>query len=498
MSSANKFCLSILPRNEDELRTLLPKCQDGDLIEIRCDNLHSLNPKLISQHVKKQIVVSVRTKEDGGFFDRSSAELIQVYQQAIDAGIEYVDISFQTVDKALPRLKLNSRNRIILSCHSSETDIDALKRKLTEMVAAVKADVYKLVFRAASLNDNVTSLDLIDFAKKLSVPFVIHAMGEPGKLSRIIGSFRGNHWTYVSLIDQKETAPGQLSIEEAMDQYYLQEKNADTRIIGLVGYPIQQSQGWKLYNRIFHLLNRSGGKFTFNAVYLNFPVKHLVRSWRKWEYRIDGLSVTIPHKEDILRYANLKSGEVESSGVCNTLLKKNDLWVAYNVDLLAMVELLQPHKTKMMENAVLVFGTGATTRSAIAALQNLGIERIYLTGRNKERGLQLAESFSIIFLEDEANPPDLSAIIQTTPVGMYPNVDEVPLCAKYLKEEMIALDVVPNPKVTRFLHTAKEMGCITVSGEEMYLHQVVKQFQLFTGVSISIDYLKNVWNELIA
>jgi len=495
MSSTNEFCISILPRNEDELRVLLPKCQDCDLIEIRFDYLREPNLKLVSQHRTKPVIITIRTKEEGGFYTGSSTELIRIYQQVIDSGTDYIDISQEAAEKILPRLKLNNRTRLILSCHSRESNLTNLKRKLDEMTR-VKPDVYKLVFQAESLNDNIAALHLIDYAKTLNIPFVIHAQGEEGKLSRIIGSFRGNLWTYVSLTDQKETAPGQLSIEEATDQYYLHEKNTDTRIIGLVGYPIAQSRGWKLYNKIFHLLDQSDSKLLLNIIYLNFPVTDVTEFWEKWQDQIDGLSVTIPHKGDILQYANRKSKEVESSGVCNTLLRKHDSWEAYNVDLLAMTELLKPYKRQLNEGAVLIFGTGATTRSAIAALQNLGIQRIYLTGRNKEKGRLLAESFSITFLVGDANPPDLSAIIQTTPVGMYPNVEAIPPCAKHLKKGMIVFDVVPNPTVTRFLQTAKEMGCITIFGEEMYLHQAVKQFELFTGVSISVDYVKNIWNEM--
>ena len=493
----NKICISILPKNEEELTVLLSRCRDGDLVEVRLDHFNSLNQNLLSQHESKPIIVTVRKTEEDGYFNGTRTELIQIYQDAIDAGVEYIDISQQTVDEILPQLKLENRTKLVLSFHSSENSPEILKLKLDEMVN-LKADIYKLVFRAESLNDNLTALNLIDHARKLNIAFVIHAQGEAGKLSRIMSSFKGNQWTYVSVADRNKTAPGQLRVEEAKHQFYLQEKNADTRIIGLVGHPLIQSRGWILYNRIFHLLNQSDNKSRLNTIYLNFPVRHLVQFWRKWEHRLDGLSVTLPHKEDILRHANLKSGEVESSGVCNTLLKKNDLWVAYNVDLLAMVDLLRPYKEQMMENAVLVFGTGATTRSAIAALRNLGIDRIYLQGRNKERGHLLSQSFPITFLEDNADPPPLSAIVQTTPIGMYPNIDEIPSCAKYLKKGTIVFDVVPNPKVTQFLNAAMDIGCSTISGEQMYLHQAVRQFELFTGESISIDYMENIWKELFS
>lgn len=496
MSSGNRFCVSILPKNAQELRELIGECLEGDLIEIRCDYINSNGLKFIPHHTKP-VIITIRTQAEGGFFSGTSIEMIRIYQEAIDAGMDYIDISNQIAEEVLPSLRLNDRTKLVLSLHSGGNNEDSLALELDKMLN-IRADVYKLVLQAKSLNDNLTALNLIEHARRLNIDFIIHAQGQQGKLSRIIGSFKGNLWTYVSLTDRSSTAPGQLSMQEAKLRFYLQDKNADTRLIGLVGYPIEQSRGWILYNKLFHLYNQSDQKLKVNTIYLNFPVQYLVQFWRKWEHRIDGLSVTIPHKEEILRYADLKSGEVESSGVCNTLLKKGYTWVAYNVDLLAMVDLLRAHKEQLMEHGVLVFGTGATTRSAIAALQNLGIERIFLQGRNKDRGRQLAQLFSIALLEDDSDLPLLSAMIQTTSVGMYPNIDQMPSCVKYLNKRMLVFDVISYPKVTRFLQAAKDLGCSTISGEEMYLHQAIRQFELFTGVSISMDYLKSIWNKHLA
>jgi 3-dehydroquinate dehydratase/shikimate dehydrogenase len=492
-----KFCVSILPLTENQLIALLLEIKNADLIEIRLDYLSTLNVKLIRQHIKVPIIITVHTTTEGGFLGGTQSELINIYQEAINAGIDYVDVQYQSASVILPKLKFNPKTKLILSCHSDESEIDLLKKIIKEMTAK-KADLYKLVFTANNLNDNRKTLYLINYVKQLHISLIIHAQGEEGSLSRILASFLGNVWTYVSLQDGLQTAPGQLNIHRAKDQYYLHEKNQNCHLFGLVGFPVAQSKGWLIFNRLFHLqkFHKHSDNPLFNSIYLNFPAKNISEFWNNWNDIIDGLSITIPHKESILQFVSFKSEEVKLTGVSNTLVKNDDTWKAYNTDFLAIYELLKPFRDQLLDNAILVFGTGSTARNSIAALQRLNLEKIFLAGRNKERGNLLAKMFSVTFLENINDLPSLSAIIQTTPVGMYPNVDETPDCTKLLKKDMVIFDVIYNPAITQFLQYAKEKGCKTISGEEMYFHQAIKQFEIFTGNNISINYFKNVWSDL--
>lgn len=512
-SKRPQFCISLLPKSMPELEAQLMACDEADLIEIRLDLFwrftvkKELSPNLTFLYQNKPLILALRTKEEGGLFSGAPSEIFDIYesahkffrqgQNALEMGLDYYDISYSIANSVFPQLKLNKSAKIILSCHTKENDVDHLKREI-EGIIGFKADVYKLVFTANNINDNITALDLMDFAKGLNIPFIIHAQDDEGKLSRIIGSFKGNLWTYVSLGENQKTAEGQLSYHEARHQYYLQNNNLHTKIIGLVGHPVSQSKGWLLYNRIFNLggIDKTNNASSLNYIYLNFPTKDSAKFWEMWQKRLVGLSVTIPHKEHILKYVHQKSVEVEQSGVCNTLVKRNNSWEAHNTDLLAIVELLKPYAGRLEEGDVLLYGTGATTRSAIVALRRLNVQNIIIMGRNIDRGRLLADLFSASFAEENAVPSNLSAIIQTTPVGMHPHIDQIPKCIEYLKSGMIAFDVVFNPPLTRFLRTAKDIGCITISGEEMYLHQAALQFELFTSRAISIGDLQRIWNEL--
>ena len=493
-----KFCVSILPKTLEQLTDWISNLEAADIVEVRLDYLRSINIRVVKDLIKIPIIVTIRSVEEGGYFAASKSVLVNLYQQAIDAGVGFLDIDYQNAAVILPKLKLNLKTKLILSCHSQENKLDALKGILNEM-KNTKANVYKLVFKAYELNDNRMALYLIDYAKELNIQFVIHAQGDEGTLSRILGNLMGNSWTYVSLDDQSQTAPGQLSIHQAKGKYYLPEKNQNCCLIGLVGFPVSQSKGWLIYNRLFHLLrsDKSSDNSMSNSIYLNFSTKSLSEFWKNWHDKLDGLSVTIPHKENILQFADIKSKEVALTGVCNTLAKRNGKWYAYNTDYLAIFELLKPFQKLLLKKSVLVYGTGATARSVIVALKKLDVQNLLVMGRNKTRGQFLKKLFSITFSEKDSDLPELSAIIQATPVGMYPNSKKTPDCAKLLKKGMIAFDVIFNPPITQFLKSAKEKGCRLISGEEMYFQQAIRQFELFTGHRISLNYFVDVWKDLL-
>lgn len=114
------------------------------------------------------------------------------------------------------------------------------------------------------------------------------------------------------------------------------------------------------------------------------------------------------------------------SGACNTVVRSEKGWRGYNTDLTAMETILRPH-FELLRGGGLVVGTGATARSAIAALKRLEVNPIFLVGRNDKRGKLLSELYGVEYLkEGEIHYASASVIIQTTPVGMVPYTDKYP------------------------------------------------------------------------
>ncbi len=282
------------------------------------------------------------------------------------------------------------------------------------------AAIYKLVFTAQNLNDNLTAYRLIDRARREGVRYVIHAMGREGQLSRILGALKGNEFTYVFPNHQTPTAPGQLSLQVARDIFSLHHKSSTTRLIGLLGYPVEQSSGWKLHNRLWQRQRAQNTEQKGDFIYLNFPARDLDDFWKNWEPLLSGLSITLPHKRDIVSKLDALTRSVEKSTVCNTAIKRNGKWWGFNTDFLAMCEILQAH-TDLLWEGVFVYGAGATSRSVITALHELGVQQIFLASRDERKGLSLSEELHVRYLpEKEWTKQPFRTIIQTTPLGMFP------------------------------------------------------------------------------
>jgi 3-dehydroquinate dehydratase/shikimate dehydrogenase len=362
----------------------------------------------------------------------------------------------------------------------------------------IKADFYKLVYWAEHLNDNLATLQLLEEFQKQGRECIIHAMGEQGRPSRLLGAIRGNCWSYVSLQQTDQTAAGQISLEQAHDIYELNKKSQHTHIIGLLGYPITQSRGWLYHNRLINWAKKQpeiNREKLQDFLYLNFPVKDFESFWSCWSDYVDGLSITIPHKKNVVKKLDVASSSVEKSGVCNTVLRRKKYWWGFNTDMLAIYDLLLDSETEHL-NTALVYGTGATAQSAIAALRELNIDNLYLSGRNEHYGNQLAKTFLVEFIpEQKLKNIQPLIIIQTTPVGMVPEIDRVPPLSPLLPGAKLVLDVIHNPPISRFLKEAEASHCRIISGEQMYLRQAAYQFKLFSGIELPASVFEEVWNE---
>ncbi len=491
-----KYCLSLFPRSEEDIWMNQPLFTQVDAIEIRLDDVgDKLDLKKLTRVLNIPIIVTIRSRQEGGEWNRSLSEKIHVYQKAIQAGINYLDIEWQESGEVIPQLPLTPQHQIILSHHTTTNELDQLIHNFSEMLL-IPADIFKFVYTARNLNDNLTALRLIEMARDKGVRYVIHAMGREGQLSRILGALQGNEFTYVSPSPQTPTAPGQLSLQAARNVFFLHQKSSATPLIGLLGYPVEQSSSWKLHNRLLQRKRAHNAEETGDFIYLNFPARDLDDFWKNWEPLINGLSITLPHKKDIVSKLDFLSQSVEKSTVCNTAIKRNGKWWGFNTDFMAICELLQAYSDLLWEG-VFVYGAGATSRSVITALKELGIQQIFLASRDEEKGSSLAEEFHVRFVpESEWTKWPFRTIIHTTPLGMFPATQEMPPLEPLLPHVKLVFDVVYNPAYTLLLQRAQKYGCQVISGEEMYVRQACHQFEIFSGMAVDLNEVKEVWEAI--
>jgi len=191
----------------------------ADLIELRVDYLRNAELGLLFQNRKKPFIVTHRRKEEGGRYRGDERKRLGVLQEAIDLGIDYVDVELATERSWLQGLIRNKRStRIILSFHDfRKTPPQKELQKLLNQMVRLEADVIKIVSFARSWEDNLNILSLLPFAKERKQKIVAFCMGEKGKISRIFSPFLGAAWTYASLNQSKTSAPGQLTAQALKD-----------------------------------------------------------------------------------------------------------------------------------------------------------------------------------------------------------------------------------------------------------------------------------------
>ncbi len=259
-------------------------------------------------------------------------------------------------------------------------------------------------------------------------------------------------------------------------------------IYGIIGDPIEHSLSPAMHNAAYESLGLS------DHCYLAFHVKpeDLQEALaRAKALGIRGLNVTIPHKEAVTRLVDLDAN-ARRIGAVNTVDIMN--MKGYNTDGSGAVCALEEAGVSVRGKSVLVMGAGGAARAIAFALNDRGAD-LHIVNRTPERARLLAEGVaddvgwnSINKLEQYAGNSDI--IINTTPVGMHPHVDESLITSNMMHEGQIVFDIVYNPVETRLLKEAKKAGAITIDGVKMLVYQGVKAFTVFTGIDPPADVME--------
>jgi 3-dehydroquinate dehydratase/shikimate dehydrogenase len=430
-------------------------------------------------------VATCRRREDRGRWSGSEEKRREVLREAIVAGVEYIDLE---VDIATSIPRYGSTKRIV-SYHTFEetpADLDKIYAKL----AGCDPDIIKIVTMANWPGDNARVLDLVRRAK---VPTVGFCMGELGVVSRLLCGKFGSPFSYATFSRDRELAPGQLSFDEMKGAYRYDEINAETEVYAVAGDPVAHSYSPLIHNAAFRAIG-------LNAIYVPMRVpKHTFPQAVKDldAIGIRGYSVTIPHKEAALQVAEVRSPVAVEIGAANTLYRnENEAWAATNTDYdAAMSTLLDGLRTRNPDATlnglkVLMLGAGGVARAIGYGCVKAGAV-LTITSRTKDRAFELARSLDASAVRwEKRGSGHIDVIINCTPLGMHPNVEELPMSVNWLQEHMLVFDTIYNPENTLFLKEARARRCATVSGLEMFVRQAAAQFELFTGKPAPVETMR--------
>lgn len=473
-------------RNKQMILDHVALAQRGaELVELRLDWI-ARAPRLgdLLKDRPTPTVVTCRRAVDGGRFPGSEEARQILLRQAIGAGVEYVDIE-EDLARSIPRFGKTKR---IVSYHNFEKTPDDIE-EIHARMCTLDADVIKVVTMANSPIDNVRLLNLIKGAK---IPTVAFCMGEYGVVSRVLCGKFGAPFTYCTFSKERIMAPGQLPFEEMKKLYRYDEIDEKTAVYGVVGDPIGHSWSPLLHNAAYK-------KMGMNAVYLplRVPPEEFEATLKAYEaLGIRGYSVTIPHKQAALKFAQRADEASRQIGAANTLFKDSEgRWCAANTDYQAALDSLQlgldlKGDSSLSGKRVLILGAGGAARAI-----GLGVSRagamVMLANRSKDRGMTLADELKCQFVT-WANRGAVAAdvVINCTPMGMHPEMNASPFEQFWFRDGMVVFDTVYNPENTLFLKEAREHGCFTVSGIEMFVRQAAAQFKYFTGKEVSLDEMR--------
>jgi 3-dehydroquinate dehydratase/shikimate dehydrogenase len=220
---------------------------------------------------------------------------------------------------------------------------------------------------------------------------------------------------------------------------------------------------------------------------------------------IKGLSVTIPHKEAIAKFLTKVDPAVKGIGAVNTVLFKGEEVLGYNTDYKAAMDCLEHAlggvalpgtPSPLQDKKVLVLGAGGVARSIMYGLQRRGAKTT-IASRTRSRAQFLADSFGAKSVEWGARHVPSEILVNCTPVGMHPNVDETPFNKSNLKPAMVVFDTVYNPESTLLLKEARSHGCRIATGVEMFIRQAKLQFALFTGMEANEQRMRETLKRAI-
>jgi 3-dehydroquinate dehydratase / shikimate dehydrogenase len=462
-----------------------------DLVELRVDCLRrEPDLKRILKEKPTPFVFTVRRGVDGGLWRGNEDKRQQLLREAIAAGVDYIDLEMDIA----PKIRRFGKTKRIISYHNMKaTPVDI--PDIAEQCEGLDPDIVKISTTASTLAEASRVLHLASVAKKPTIPI---AMGDIGVFTRVLGAKYGAPFTYAGFNPERVFAAGMQPFQVLLNDYAYDRINSKTEIYGVVGDPIEQSLSPTVHNAAFRHLGLNKVMIPFLVPNGELPAFFQELLWLE----IKGCSVTIPHKEVLVPLLQHKEGAVERTGTCNTvLIQEQGRRTGYNTDYRAAMDSLEEamggqggdeEGSALFEKHVLVLGAGGVARSIAFGLMRRGAN-ITITNRHDERATQLAEEVGCRAVTWSARASTMAeVIINCTPVGMHPEVDDTPLPpGAFSRPNMVVFDTIYHPENTMMLKLARERGCKPVTGVDMFLRQAALQFKLYTGQDAPMDVMRD-------
>ena len=274
-----------------------------------------------------------------------------------------------------------------------------------------------------------------------------------------------------------------------------------TNIVGLIGHPVEHSFSPPMHNAAFDEL---GMDYAYVAFDVN-PTDLQTAIEGAKSLNIKGFNVTIPHKIEVMKFLNEIDEVAGLIGAVNTIDFKT--LKGYNTDGIGAVRAIE-EVTSIKNKNVVVAGAGGASRAISFYLAKYGAESMAILNRNVEKAQGLAADVSQSGLIGEVKADSISEIrnylkdadilVDTTPIGMHPNISDEPIAfAEDMDEDLVVFDAVYNPNETVLLKEAIKAGANPVYGIKMLLYQGAESFKIWTGRDAPVDVMEKALKDTL-
>jgi 3-dehydroquinate dehydratase/shikimate dehydrogenase len=484
-----KICISVCAETADELIEQIKRAEVlADVIEIRFDCLNHLQFKKFLfdfKNLKQNFLATFRPEEQGGKRVLGLSERRKFWESISNSSnVVYFDIE-PDLQKKFTRLRIDSR---IASYHNFDNSNDNLKNIYQEL-AETHSDIIKIAVQTDDITDTIPVWKLLEKAKSENKQIIPIAMGESGKWTRILGLAHGAFMTYAALDAGQETAPGQVSAVDLTEIYRAKELDENTAIYGILGSNTSVSMSPYIHNTAFKFHGLNSVFVPLQVHDLDEFMRRMVKpETREIELNFKGFSVTLPHKQAILKHLDFVDETAAKIGAVNTVKIVDGKLHGYNTDAQGFIEPLLNSYGDLAGAKVAILGSGGAARACIYALKTAGA-KVTIFARDLTKAKSLAEDFEVelqaFSIQHSAFSiyKDFDILVNTTPLGMKGKAEgETPASAEQLKGLHLVYDLVYIPFQTPLMTEADKMDVPKIGGLAMLIAQAMEQQKIWTNL----------------
>ena len=264
------------------------------------------------------------------------------------------------------------------------------------------------------------------------------------------------------------------------------------KLYGLLGEKLTHSYSPIIHNIIFKNIDTKAHYHLFEIEGNN--LKNVMESLKTLS--IQGVNVTIPYKIEIMTYLDGVASEAEKIGAVNTICINDNKAVGYNTDYYGFGMMLNKFHISVKDRQAIILGTGGAAKAVFHYLVDKGIKEITFVSRDNNKKNNFSKDINIISYEQLKGIKNNNILINCTPVGMSPKVNESPISKNDMTNSETIIDLIYNPKETLLLRQAKELKLQGVNGLHMLVAQAVKAEELWNDIIVSSDVIDNIYNEV--